>query len=159
MKSLNRILVIVIGAVMMALITYATYACFRIASAQQDAAMLRMHLESQQKQVQLLSAAVESADVELQRMRKEREKLAAIQSEYELRIAIINKQNAALSKAVSTIEHSTDESVQSWASAELPADAVGVLQHRANEGSSTDQNGNTAATRQHAINELPTTTL
>lgn len=159
MKNLNRILVTLITLLFVGMVVYIVYASWRVASSEHSAAMLRMHLESQQKQVQLLSAAVESADIELQRMRKEREKLAAIQSDYEQRIAAINKQHAALNNAVSNIEHSKDESVTSWAAAELPADVIGVLQHRTNEGGSANQNGNTAATREHAINELPTTTL
>lgn len=155
MKNLNRILVTLITLFFLGAIAYSVYASIRVASSEHSAAMLRMHLESQQKQVQLLSAAVESADIELQRMRKEREKLAAIQSDYEQRIAAINKQHAALNNAVSTIEHSKDESVTSWAAAELPADAIGVLQHRTNESGSANQNGNTTATREHAINGLP----
>ncbi len=154
MKNLNLILRTLITLVFVGMIAYMVYASWRVASSEHSAAMLRMHLESQQKQVQLLSAAVESADLELQRMRKEREKLAAIQSEYEQRIAAISKQAAELNTAVSNIEHSTDETVKSWAAVELPADAVGVLQHRTNQSGSTNQNSNAATTRQHAINGL-----
>ena len=157
MKEIYKTVAFVLAVLLVVLFVYTAYSGFRVATAERKATTLQMKLESQQQHIELLANAVESADKELERMRKVHEKLAAIQSEYERNVSDINNHHADQIEVVSKLEHSTDETVNNWAAADLPADVISVLKHKPSQDSSANQDGNTVAAREPTINGLQTT--
>jgi hypothetical protein len=116
-----------------------------------------MDLTSKMQSIELLTNAVDSADKELERLRLMNQKMAAIQSEYERNVKVINEHNADQISNVSKLEQSTDETVNYWAAADLPADVISVLKHKPSQNSSANQDGNTVAAREPTFNGLQTT--
>ena len=92
-------------------------------------------------------------------MRQVHEKLAAIQSEYERNVSDINNHHADQIEVVGKLEHSTDETVNNWAAADLPADVISVLKHKPSQDSSANQDGDIVAAREPTINGLQTTSF
>lgn len=151
---MSKVLIVAFALFFTALLTFAVYASKSAADAQRQVSMLTMQKQSQQKHIELLTNAVNSADKELQRMRKVHEQLAAINAEYELKIAAINKHHADLLTEVSKLELSKDETVISWTNVLLPADVVSVLKHKTSRANHSNKDGNTVAANEPAINGL-----
>lgn len=157
MNGFYKTVSLVLAVILFALSAFTAYTAYRVATAQRAATMLRMELASKLQSIELLTNAVDSADKELQRMRKVHAQLAAIQSEYERNVKGINEHNVEQVSTVSKLEQSTDETVNNWAAADLPADVISVLKHKPSQDSSANQDGNTVAAREPTINGLQTT--
>jgi hypothetical protein len=148
---------LVLAVILFVLSCFTAYTAYRVATAERESTTLRMDLTSKMQSIELLTNAVDSADKELERLRLMNQKMAAIQSEYERNVKGINEHNADQISNVSKLEQSTDETVNYWAAADLPADVISVLKHKPSQNSSANQDGNTVAAREPTFNGLQTT--